>query len=590
MKARKKPNSPSGNTSAIRDILARGEKKEIRALFAFNSSNSDEEVLFKFNTWARWFFPQYFMDETKTRVIPDAAFHRKIDEGNLRVYRRDSQIFVNIAFRGAAKTTRTKLWKAYVIANDLEHRRRYFKVLTKDTGNARQIVTDIYNMFVDRRVFKYYPEIFQKTEEKRTETMAEFDTATGIKMRAGTVGQDQRGQLQDESRPDDIWEDDFETRKVLRSAIELKTIWDNMEEARNGLSRTGGATYTCNYLSERGNVHKLVQKYASEALLVPIQGRIDLHVDSDGNVDASHTDGAPTWPAAYTPEAVEKILKDADDPAGEYLSSPAAGEDVFFPRDMLDAQKKRKPVREIAGFRIFHEYDASHRYGSGHDVAGGVGLDSSTSVFIDFTQFPARVVATFKSNTIKPDTFGDEIQSEADRFGRPIVAPESNNHGHATIGRLKQIYDNIYVMKEKETSAGVPGKVKNWGWNTNTATKPEMFTALKKAVADGHLELSDPDLIAEARGYTRDDFMDKEEDPRLATRHFDLLTAAAIAWQMRNYSVVEDPSTQYRQSAYEPLSEYEGGTGTGMQDFSPMPIHPDNFVQPPYEAGEFEQT
>ena len=45
--------------------------------------------------------------------------------------------------------------------------------------------------------------------------------------------------------------------------------------------------------------------------------------------------------------------------------------------------------------------------------------------------------------------------------------------------------------------------------------------------------LIDPDLIAELRGYTRDDLMDKDEDVRLTTRHFDLLMACAIAWQMR---------------------------------------------------------
>ena len=57
-----------------------------------------------------------------------------------------------------------------------------------------------------------------------------------------------------------IWFDDFETRKTLRSAVETQAIWDNMEEARNGLSKDGGVIYTANYLSERGNVHRLIEK------------------------------------------------------------------------------------------------------------------------------------------------------------------------------------------------------------------------------------------------------------------------------------------------------------------------------------------
>lgn len=573
---------------SLEDILERGEKKEIRSLFGFDSSDSDDEVLFKFGIWSRWFFPQFFMDETKTDVIEDAPFHEAIDRGNLRVYRGTDESFVDIAFRGGAKTTRTKLFMGFVIANDLEHRRRYFKVLSRDVSNAKQSVTDIYNLFVNRQIQRYYPEIFQKTEEKRMETMSEFDTATGIKVRASTVGVEQRGQLQDEVRPDFLWFDDFETRKTLRSAIQLQDIWNNMEEARTGLSRTGGGVYTCNYLSERGNVHRLIQRYPDSTLIVPIKGRVDLHVDSDGNVDARHLDGKPTWPAAYTPSDAERKLAKADDPAGEYLSCPAAGEDVFFPRDMLDKQEKKKPMREIAGFKIFHPYDPTHRYGSGHDVAAGVGLDSSTSVFIDFTQFPNRVVSTFKSNTIKPDIFGHEIKNQAEHFGRPLVAVENNKYD-TCIGRLKLVYDNLYVMKEKETrTGGPPPRVKQWGWNTNGATKPEMFMALRKGVADGHLELSDPDLIAELRAYTRDDLLDADEDPRLATRHFDLLTAAAIAYQMRNNAESVASYSDDAQGEYEPMSEYEGSGDLAKRAVEKARPQvrvrvKDDYEQPPYE-------
>ena len=83
-------------------------------------------------------------------------------------------------------------------------------------------------------------------------------------------------------------------------------------------------------------------------------------------------------------------------------------------------------------------------------------------------------------------------------------------------------------------------------------TKPKMLFDLKKAVEDGHLELSDPDLIAELRSYSRDDLMDRDEDVRLTTRHFDLLMACAIAYQMRNHAIVaKKDSGAYQQPAYE---------------------------------------
>lgn len=516
-------------TSEVEAILLEGDVPQVRALFAFDSTTEEDDVLLKFWLWSRWFFPNSF----KTK---DAPFHQQIDRANLSVYRANKKAFVDIAFRGAAKTTKTKLFVAFCIANDEDHVRKYIKVLSKDLKNSKQTVTDIYNFLITPLVHGYYPEIFSKTVEKREETMESFTTTTGVKVRAGTVGTDQRGHVQGDegARPDFIWFDDFETRKTLRSAVETQSIWDNMEEARTGLSKDGGAVYTCNYLSERGNVHRLVQPAeGKEILIVPII-----------------RDGVPTWDA-YTVEEINTIKANADDFAGEYLCEPSAGADIFFDRSSLDRQLKKDPVRTVADFKIFHAFDPSHRYGSGHDVAGGVGLDSSTSVFIDFYTLPAKVVATYKSNTIKPDVFGHEVIRECELFGNPVCAIENNKFDMA-IGVLKyRGYDKIYFTEIKETRAGFPPTTRTYGWNTNTMSKPKMLFDLKKAVEDGHLELSDPDLIAELRSYTRDDLMDRDEDVRLTTRHFDLLISCAIAYQMRNWAEISVPKISYQQPAYE---------------------------------------
>ncbi len=519
--------SMQSETSEAEAILVEGDIPQVRALFAFDSKTEEDDVLIKFWLWSRWFFPQYFKAK-------DAPFHNDIDRNNLDVYRGTLKTFVDIVFRGGAKTTKTKLFLAFTIANDEDHFRKYIKILTKDLANSKQTVTDIYNMLAVGQVRQFYPEIFLKTEEKRQETMGVFDTTTGIKVRAGTVGTDQRGQLQEDSRPDLIWFDDFETRKTLRSAIETQSIFDNMEEARTGLSKNGGSIYTCNYISERGNVHRLLQPTdGKKILIVPII-----------------KDGQPTWDA-YTVSEIGTIKANAEDFAGEYLCEPSAGADVFFDRSCLDRQRVKEPIRTVAGFKIFYNYDPSHRYGSGHDVAGGVGLDHSTSTFIDFHTIPNRVVATYKDNLIKPDVFGYEIIKECGVYGNPVCAIENNKFDMA-IGVLKhQGYENIYFTEQKETRAGIPPRTRTWGWNTNTMTKPKMLFDLKKAVEDGHLELTDPDLIAELRSYTRDDLMDRDEDVRLTTRHFDLLISCAIAYQMRNWAVVTIEKQNYQQEEYQ---------------------------------------
>lgn len=471
---------------------------------------------------------------TKYYKVDDADYHKKIDEYNYQVYRNEIDSFTDIVYRGGGKTTRTKLFIAFCILNDRQRSRKYIKYSTKDITNAKQVVTDVYNMFITHRVGYFYPETFEKTMAKREESMSSFTTSTGIKMLAGTVGTDQRGAIQEEARPDWIIFDDFETRKTLRSAVVTQSIWDNMEEARTGLSKDGSCAYLCNYLSERGNVHKLVQKADERniVLIVPIK-----------------KDGKPTWEARDTIEEVEAILKQADDPHGEYLCEPSAGFDIFFDRQTLDDQKAKEPIREIAGFKIFYEYKASHRYGVGVDVAGGVGLDSSTTCFIDFTQMPNRVVATYASNAIEPDIFGDEIKNQANRYGEPIVAVE-NNKFDMCIGRLKQIYKNLYFTEQKTTRVGAPPRIKQYGWNTNTMSKPKMLFELKQAVEDGLLELTDQNLINELRSYTRDDMMDKDEDPRLATRHFDGLISVAICFQMRTHAKLKVVKNTFKQPKY----------------------------------------
>lgn len=528
--------------SLVKQILEKGDKQEVRALFAFDSSNTEHEVITKYKIWSRYLLPGHF-------TFPDSKYHKMMDRYNYQVYRgldeeaeETKKYFVNIFYRGGAKTTKTKLWRAFCIANDLDHSKKYYKILTKDIKNAKQSVTDIYNMFMNKAIKYYYPELFKKTELKREKRMDSFTTATGIKMTAGSVGVDQRGQQQgaeETTRPDDIWFDDFETRKTLMSAPETHKIWQNMEEARTGLSKDGSATYTCNYLSERGNVHKLVEKGGKGdriLFIVPIKiGR------------------EPTWPEAYTIEEIDNIEKNADDFPGEYMNEPSAGPGIFFDRASLAKQEKKEPVRTIADFKIFHTYNASHRYGLGADVAGGVGLDSSTTCIWDFTTFPSRVVATFKSNLIKPDDFGDEIKNQGDRYGGCIVAPE-NNKFDMCIGRLKQLkYEKIYFQEMKDTKVGIPPKTKTLGWNTNADTKSKMLFQLQKAVANGHAELSDPDIIAELSGYTRDDMMDKDEDPRLvsSTRHFDLLMACAIGYQMKNFAEVSEDKEGFSQPDYE---------------------------------------
>jgi len=252
-------------------------------------------------------------------------------------------------------------------------------------------------------------------------------------------------------------------------------------------------------------------------------------------------EGTPTW-SRYTKDDICKMQQDDDDFNGERMCRPDASQDIYFDREVLDKMEIRLPVKDIAGFKLYRNYNPSHRYAGGHDIAGGVGLDSSASAFIDFSTIPAQVVGTFASNTVLPEAFGDEIYSEANHFGGCLVAPENNKYDQ-TILKAKQLGANIYKNRKGQTLKTIAIQSPYiYGWNTNSLTKSKMMSDLRKAVGDGLLALNDKDLIQEAKSYTRNDVIDTAPDPRdvqNATRHFDLLTAAAIAWQMKDFCEVK---------------------------------------------------
>lgn len=511
----------------ILKILNNGTQSQQRALFQFDKNTDPLLILKKFNYWSKWFFPKYFKSK-------DAPFHKDINLGNINLY-LTGEPFLNIAFRGGAKTAMTKLFIAFAIANDSSHFRKSFKVLSKDLPNAKQSTTDIYNMLISTRVKLLYPEIFAKSDAKRMETMDTFVTTTGVKMIADSVGVDQRGDLQEESRPDFVWFDDFETRLSLMSAVTTYKIWQNMEEARTGLEKGGGCVYTCNYLSERGNVHKLVGKIKN-TLIVPII-----------------KDGVLAWEDRYTLEDINEMKRTDEDFEGERLCKPSASKDVYFDRKELEKQIPVEPIDEIGGLKIFYKYDPSHAYASGHDVAGGVGLDSSTSVIIDFSTVPARVVATYASNEIIPEAFGSAVYEHTKLYGLCLAAVENNKYDQAIL-KAKQLGAKLYLTQGKITQIGYKPPV-TYGWNTNKLTKNQMFSSFKKAIKDGLIQLSDKDLIDEAKAYTRNDIIDNPPDIRMVTNHFDLLTAACIDWQMLPHAVPAIQETHETDSIWETEEE-----------------------------------
>ena len=505
---------PQGVLDFAEKTLNTGTDEEILAFFAFNIGDDKKIIRFKFQYWAFKLFPRYYQSKP-------AEFHDSFIEHMLDAYIGEYN-YLNLGFRGCAKTTFSKLFLAFVILNDHSFHRKYIKVLTRNIGNAKQMVTDVYNLMVE--VKPLYGNLFAKEgAKKREETMGSFTTVDGVKLLSGTVGMTQRGHLQDAYRPDFLVFDDVEDRESIQSITQTEsTIW-RIDEAISGLAANGSYMVNGNYISEEGVIQWFLNKPNMVSDIIPI-------MDEDGN---------PTWPARYDKEKIEKIKAEADDFFGEYMADPSRADTAFFDRAKVDADMDaaKQPSFESAGVKYWDSYQPHHRYAIGADTSEGIGKDANTFALWDFGTFPddvARLTATYFNNRIPPDLFGHELVRVGREYGNCLIAPEANNTGHATIGAMRG-YPNIFT--DVKTDSRSIKRTERFGWRTTRKSKPQMLFDFRKDYNDGKIKIYDANVLKEMRSYTTADLTDTQVS--LVTRHFDLLMAAVIGYQMRKYATFQ---------------------------------------------------
>jgi len=206
----------------------------------------------------------------------------------------------------------------------------------------------------------------------------------------------------------------------------------------------------------------------------------------------------------------------------------------LFNAETIDQQRElymKEPLDVDGDFLIYKRYVKGHTYGLGADVSQGVKRDSSTIVVIDFET--GEVVLTYKSNIVDPVTFAHDIKKAALMYGGCIAAPEANNVGLTTCVTLNSIYTNVYTqMREGMTETVSTNKL---GWLTTQLSKPKMMYELSEAINDGLLKVLDEGILLECKKFNKEDSLEVTVSDK-TTRHFDLVIAAAIAWQMKIYT------------------------------------------------------
>lgn len=243
----------------------------------------------------------------------------------------------------------------------------------------------------------------------------------GVKVTSITTQESIRGLITGAERLDMVIFDDFENNKTKDSPLITEKIKGHIDEYRTGMPAGASALYLCNYLTDNGSV-----AYVMDNLSDNPRARVRFVPVKDSN-------GVIAWPDKFveTRAEADEINKTIEDPKRHKISlqakkeslskdgliyetemmlNPAKSGEQFFDRAFVEKAIKNatQPVDENAGLKIWAKFNPKHRYGGGADTAEGIGGDHNASVWIDFTQRPNLVVATFQDNQISNTMFGWE--------------------------------------------------------------------------------------------------------------------------------------------------------------------------------------
>tara|TARA_B100000287_G_scaffold4511_1_gene4405 strand:- start:576 stop:2231 length:1656 start_codon:yes stop_codon:yes gene_type:complete len=161
-------------------------------------------------------------------------------------------------------------------------------------------------------------------------------------------------------------------------------------------------------------------------------------------------------------------------------------------------------VKSNAGLDIYEEAIKDHQYVIACDVARGVSADYSAFTVIDTTTFPYKLVAKYRSNTIKPLLFPNIIVQTASNYNHAFVLCEVNDVGGqvADIIHFDLEYDNLLMASMRGRAGqvvgqGFSGTKTQMGVKMSTTVKQIGCSNLKALIEEDKLLISDYDIISE---------------------------------------------------------------------------------------------
>ena len=104
------------------------------------------------------------------------------------------------------------------------------------------------------------------------------------------------------------------------------------------------------------------------------------------------------------------------------------------------------------GYEFLEDPQENHSYVIAVDVSRGTGNDYSVCVVLDVTQYPVKIVATFRNNQIRPLILPEIILNLARKYNEAYIMVERNGNGLDVVDVLynEYGYENIFSTKSKQ--------------------------------------------------------------------------------------------------------------------------------------------
>lgn len=503
--------------------------------------------------YAAYHFPEFF-------TYPAAPYHYDFADDYAALMEGDIDILSWFAHRESAKTSFAKIFVTHAIAYQ---KKRFINYDSYDKDNAEAALFDIANWLMTKETLtadygQMIPTASRKKGDSKTiQRLSKFITThydpytgkpgVGTMCQAFSTQESVRGRVFGARRPDWVIFDDIETNKTKDSRAVTQSIISHFNEARTGLQGgIGSLTVLGNFIIDDGVIGYIMDAYRNNPRAII------------RNIPAAKG-GKPIWSGKYVmtnkeAAAANRHIEDREEQKisleakrteygdsiyeTEMMNNPSKSGDLFFDRRLVDAAITRAedPIETLAGLEVWAKYNPKHMYGMGADTSEGIGSDSNSSVIMDFTCKPNLVVATFEDNMLAPNVFGAEIKREARLYSYPYLVPELNASGYATVAEL--INDPPYPtdqLYQREVRNKTSQKLqKEFGWKATVGTKWEVMGEFKTGFEDGEFIVLDRALLEEMRLFRKSDARLPGRD-KGATKHFDKLRAAALAWYARKY-------------------------------------------------------